>query len=82
MGKYNLSHIDAPELYFIDPDTARDQEGKVRFVDMWAPEVEHFGTDGEVKSAEYGGNFRTQLYSDLAREEGYESIFRTGEEDK
>ena len=82
MSEWNLSHIDAPDLYFIDPDTYRDQEGKVRAVDMWAPEVEHFGPDGEVKPAEYGGNFRTQLYSDLAREEGYDSIFRTGEEDK
>ena len=82
MSKLNIGHIDIPDTYFIDADTYRDDEGKVRAADMWAPEVEHFGPDGKVTNAEYGGNFRTKLYSRLAEDTGYDSLYRTGEEDK
>ena len=82
MSKLNIGHIDVPDLVFIDPDTYRDDKGKVRAEDMWAPEVEHFGPDGEVKNAEYGGNFRTKLYRQLAKDTGFDSAYRTGEEDK
>ena len=82
MSKLNIGHIDIPDTYFIDADTYRDDEGKVRAADMWAPEVEHFGPDGKVTNAEYGGRFRTELYSRLAKDTGYDSLYRTGEEDK
>ena len=80
MAQLDLSHLTGGAVSFLDADTYRDSEGKVRAKDLYAPEIEHIGPDGEVKNAEHGGMFRTELYKNLAEQTGYDSLFRSGDQ--
>ena len=80
MSKGALEEL-SNKFRFLDADTIRDEKGSVRFQDMWAPEVAHFTEEG-LKPAEWGGEFYSELYSGLAKETGFDKVYRTGKQGK
>lgn len=80
MSKGALEEL-SKKFRFLDADTIRDEQGSVRFQNMWAPEVAHFTKEG-LKPAEWGGEFYSELYENLAKETGFENVYRSGEQGK
>jgi len=68
-----------PKLFNLDADTVRDEFGDIRYENLNAPEVQHMEPDG-LTSGDWGGEFYTNLYNRLAKEGGYEDVYRTGEQ--
>ena len=67
-----------PVVFDLDADTVRDSAGDIRYDNLNAPEVDHMKKDG-FAPGDWGGEFYTKLYADLANETGYTGTYRTGE---
>jgi len=67
-----------PLVFDLDADTVRDSAGDIRYDNLNAPEVDHMKKDGFVPG-DWGGEFYTKLYANLANEAGYTGTYRTGD---